>query len=607
MDDRLARLVPQPANVRPLPGSLALPAQPDVQPDGSGSAGQTVPAAAAVRHLLARLPWPDASGPQPGPRCAVRIDASLGPEAYQLVITEAAIDITAGDPAGAGYATQTIRQLLPDDAWRAAPLPGAPAWQLPCAEITDRPALAWRGAHIDVARHFATKRELLALIDALAAVKLNRLHLHLTDDQGWRIESRLHPELHEAGSHRPRSRISLNNEDPAVYDGIPHGGYYTLADLAEIAAFAAQRGMSLVPEIDLPGHSSALLAARPDLGSGPLPPGGYQVLPDWGIFPYLLAPVPEAMSLLRDVLGELIDATGARFVHIGGDECLLGRWRDDARIDQIRQDRGLATADDLHAAFLHDVADLLAADFGVRAVVWDEGFASSGGRAGMLRPDTVVMAWRGMQVALEAAQAGHDVVAAPVFPTYFDYYQERAETEPVAIGGPVRLGDVAAFAPVPSDWPQQVRDRLIGTQFQVWTEYIPDGRALEYMIFPRACALADVAWSGGPVPLSVSGEAVSGRAGAGAGEAGEAGEAGGARPGLLDRIAAHLARLDAAGLEYRPLAGPRPWQQGGSGPRRHRTGYQIEAVTAHLGQLAAGCVRGPGGRRVDREVSACLI
>jgi hexosaminidase len=501
---------------------------------------------------------------------SVSVDTDLGPEAYRLVITEDGVTIIAGDPAGAGYAAQTIRQLLPDEAWRSAPLPGAPAWELPCAEITDRPALAWRGAHIDVARHFATKRELLALIDALAAIKLNRLHLHLTDDQGWRVESRLHPRLHEVGSHRPRTRISLNNEDPAVYEDIPHGGYYTLADLAEIAAFAARRGMLLVPEIDLPGHTEALLAALPELGSGAPPPGGYQVSPDWGIFPYLLAPVPEAMSLLRDVFGELIGATGARFVHIGGDECLLGRWRDDPRVDEVRRSRGLATAEDLHGAFLRDVADLLSADFGARAVVWDEGFATSAGRSGMLRQDTVVMAWRGMAVAREAAEAGHDVVAAPVFPAYFDYYQERAPTEPVAIGGPVRLSDVAAFAPVPPDWPQQARDRMIGTQFQVWTEYIPDGRALEYMIFPRAFALAEVAWSGGPVNLAAAPAASAGR------------------PPLLDRIAAHLGRLDAAGLEYRPLAGPRPWQQGGAGPRRHRPGYLVEDVAAHLGQLASG-------------------
>jgi hexosaminidase len=568
MNQRLASLVPQPLSVRAGSGTLQLPAPPEVTAGGTGPGAANKEAAAVVRHLLAALPWRAPATPPraTGPACTVTIDEHLGSEAYRLVIGSGDITITAGDRAGAGYAAQTIRQLLPDDAWRSAPLLGAPCWELPQVEIDDKPALAWRGAHIDVARHFATKRELLALIDSLSAIKLNRLHLHLTDDQGWRIESRLHPALHEVGSHRPRSRISLNSEAPAVYEEIPHGGYYTLDDLAELAAFAGQRGMALVPEIDLPGHSTALLAALPQLGSGQPPPGGHQVSPDWGIFNNLLAPLPESMSMLRDVIGEVLSATEASFFHIGGDECVLDRWRDDPRIEAVRRERGLASAEDLHAAFLRDVADMLAAEFAVRAVVWDEGFASSGGRPGMLRPDTVVMAWRGMQIALQAAQAGHDVVAAPVFPTYFDYYQERAETEPVAIGGPVRLTDVASFAPVPPDWPQSARDHLIGAQFQVWTEYIPDGRALEYMIFPRACALAEVAWAGAPAP---------------------SGTANGERAPLADRIAAHLRRLDAAGLEYRPLAGPRPWQQGGSGPRRHRLGYQVEDVAVHLGQLAA--------------------
>ncbi|HTA07990.1 MAG TPA: beta-N-acetylhexosaminidase [Streptosporangiaceae bacterium] len=563
MDDVLGSLIPQPVSVRRRTGSLILTNLPDVHPVGQGHQATTQQATATVRHLLAAVPWPDNAAA--GPACSVGIDSELGPEAYHLEIQPAGIVIRAGDAAGAAYAAQTIRQLLPDEAWRAAPLTGVSDWQLPCAEIEDRPALSWRGAHIDVARHFVTKRELLAVIDGLAALKLNRLHLHLTDDQGWRIESRLHPRLHEVGSHRARTRISLNNEEPKVYEDIPHGGYYTLNDLGEIAAYAGQRGMALVPEIDLPGHCTALLAALPELGSGPAPDGGYQVSPDWGIFPYLLAPLPESMRVLHDVFGELLSATGSRFVHIGGDECLLDRWRDDQRIEAVRRDRGLATADDLHASFLRDVADMLAADFAARSVVWDEGFSSSGGRGGMLRPDTVVMAWRGMQIARQAALAGHEVVAAPVLPTYFDYYQERAETEPVAIGGPVRLADVAAFAPVPADWPPSAREHLIGAQFQVWTEYIRDGRSLEYMIFPRACALADVAWSGGLVPL--------------------AGEPG--RPPLTDRIAAHLRRLDAAGLEYRPLDGPRPWQQGGAGPRRHRPGYLVQDVAVHLDQLAA--------------------
>ncbi|HUB40577.1 MAG TPA: family 20 glycosylhydrolase [Streptosporangiaceae bacterium] len=569
MDHRLASLIPQPVSITPGSGTLELAHPPAVRPGGAGPQAPTTAASTAVRHLLGSLPWPDHAdlADPPGPPCTVIIDDHLGPEAYRLVIAPDGITITAGDPAGACYAAQTIRQLLPEAAWRSAPLPAKAPWELPCAEIDDRPALAWRGAHIDVARHFAIKRELLALIDALAAMKLNRLHLHLTDDQGWRIESRLHPALHEVGSHRPRTRISLNSEKPPAYQEIPHGGYYTLDDLAEIAAFARQRGMDLVPEIDLPGHSTALLAALPQFGAGEPPPGGYQVSPNWGILTNLLAPLPETMSLLRDVFGELVGATGARFVHIGGDECVLDRWRADARIEAARRDRGLASAEDLHASFLRDVADMLAADFAARAVVWDEGFASAAARPGMLRPDTVVMAWRGMQIALQAAQAGHDVVAVPVFPTYFDYYQERAATEPVAIGGPVRLGDVAGFAPVPPEWPQQARDHLIGTQFQVWTEYIPDGRSLEYMIFPRACALAEVAWAGRPVAL-------------------EAGSS--TRTSLAYRVAAHLRRLDAAGLEYRPLAGPRPWQQGGSGPRRHRPGYPVHDVAVHLDQLASG-------------------
>jgi hexosaminidase len=568
MDDSLSCLVPQPVSVEALPGELRLDACPDVRPAG----GADQAAARAVTHLLGGLPWPQPLA-QDSVRCTVEIDDGLGAEAYRLVITTDGVMITAGGQAGAVYAAQTFRQLLPDDAWRAAPLPRTGPWTVPCAQIGDRPALRWRGAHIDVARHFVPKRELLALIEALAAVKLNTLHLHLTDDQGWRIESRLHPALHEIGSHRPRSQVSLNSEHPKVYDDVPHGGYYTLADLAEIAAYASSRGMTVVPEIDLPGHSTALLAALPELGAGPPPDGGYRVSPDWGIFRNLVAPLPATMNVLRDVFGELITATGARYVHVGGDECVLDSWRADARILASQRDRGLATAEDLHAAFLRDVADMLAEHFGARAVVWDEGFAGRGGA--MLRPDTVVMAWRGIEVARAAAEAGHDVVVVPVLPTYFDYAQDSSDSEPVAIGGPVRLSDVAGFEPVPAGWLQPTRERVLGTQFQVWTEYIPDGRALEYMMFPRACALADVAWSGSP-------SALTGGDGAGAAR----------RPALADRISAHVRRLDAAGLEYRPLAGPRPWQQGGSGPRRHRPGYPIGDVGVHLAELAAA-----GGHR----------
>jgi hexosaminidase len=561
MNDRLTGLVPRPASVRPLPGTLALTALPVTI-----ASNRDADLARTLRRALAAVPWPETpTSPDQKVAVTVAADSDLQPEAYRLTITESSIRVDAGGVPGAFYAAQTLRQLLPADAWRAA-IPatatGAPAaadWRLPCALVTDTPALSWRGAHLDVARHFFPKREILALIDAFAALKLNRLHLHLTDDQGWRIESRRYPALHEAGSHRPRTRLSLGREDP-VYDDTPHGGYYTLADLAEISAYAALRMITVVPEIEVPGHASALLAAYPELGAGAPPPGGYQVLADWGIFPYLMSPLPATRQFLRDVFGELLAAVPAPYVHIGGDECVLDAWRDDPAVDAYRRERGLAGAGELHAAFLREVADLLADDFGVRAVVWDEGFASADGTPEALRPDTIVMAWRGMDIARRAAAAGHDVIAAPVLPTYFDYYQSDDPAEPGGIGGPVTLADVAAFAPVPRDWPDAARGRLIGTQFQVWTEYIRTGRELEYMIFPRACTLADVAWSGAPVPPA---------------------EAAG-------RLAAHLARLDAAGLEYRPLDGPRSGQQGGTGARRHRLGAPIAKVAAHLDELAAG-------------------
>ena len=605
MSDRLAGLVPCPKSVRPLHGSLLLTAKVVVAAGhGSGTGAESAQAAAAVSRLLSSIPWPSHpshetsagtidSNSRPGtPGLTVYIAADLAPEAYRLTISQAGITIVAGGAAGAFYAAQTLRQLLPDEAWRAAPItpapsapaPSAPApnaatalnpvgWLLPCAEIEDAPALAWRGAHLDLARHFFPKRELITLIDAFAALKLNRLHLHLTDDQGWRIESRRYPALHEIGSHRPRTRTSLSREQPPSYDETPHGGYYTLADLAEISAYAAERMIEIVPEIEVPGHASALLAALPELGAGSPPPGGYQVSPDWGIFPPLLSPLPPTMEFLREIFGELLSAVPARQVHIGGDECVLDAWRDDPVVDAYRRQRGLAGPAELHAVFLREVADMLATDFGVRAVVWDEGFASTGGQRGMLRADTIVMAWRGMRIARRAAEAGHDVIAAPVLPTYFDYYQSDDDNEPAGIGGPVRVQDVAAFSPVPADWPAPARQRLLGAQFQVWTEYIRTSRELEYMIFPRACALADVAWAGqavaAPAPVGVA--------------AGNEGMP----PALAGRLAAHLRRLDAAGLEYRPLDGPRPWQRGGTGPRRHRAGARVRTVTARLDELAA--------------------
>jgi hexosaminidase len=570
MNDRLAGLVPCPRSVRAQEGTLALAQRPQVIA-GTDRPGDQA-AQQAVTRVLASIPWPEPAPDSADSRqVTVKTSDDLGDEAYHLTIGPDDISIEAGGAPGAFYAAQTLRQLLPDEAGRKAATRET-TWQLPCAEIEDAPALSWRGGHIDVARHFFPKHQLLRLIDAYAALKLNRLHLHLTDDQGWRIESHRHPRLHEVGSHRDRTLLSHSKAPNRVYDETPHGGYYTLADLAEISAYAAERMITVVPEIEVPGHASALLAALPELGAGSPPEGGYEVEPNWGIFRNLMSPLPATMDFLRDVFGELLSAIDTPYVHIGGDECVLDSWRDDPEIDAYRRQRGLASPAELHAAFLRDVADMLADEFGVRAVVWDEGFASAGDQPGLLRQDTIVMAWRGMEIARRAAEAGHDVVAAPVLPTYFDYYQSDLETEPGGIGGPVGVMDVAAFSPVPGEWPASAREHLIGTQFQVWTEYIRNGRELEYMIFPRALVLATLAWTGQAAM---------------AGQPGRLPEGTELPAELAAGLAAHLGRLDAAGVEYRPLAGPRPWQEGGTGPRRRRSGHRVRDVTAHLDELAA--------------------
>lgn len=534
MSDRLATLLPSPARVRALPGRFGIGRDTTVIA-GPGARD----AAEAVRRVLTTLPWPQQQATAPG-ETRVSIEPARPPEGYRLRISPDWIDIAAADPAGAFYAAQVVRQLLPDEAWRTAPVPG-PAWDLPCAEIEDAPALRWRGGHLDVARHFFPKRTVLSFIDMLAAHKLNRLHLHLTDDQGWRVESHRHPALQQVASHRPQTLTGPLHARPAAYDGTPHGGYYTLDDLAEIAAYARQRMIKLVPEVEVPGHASALLAALPELA----PDSGrrYRVITEWGVFPQIVAPLPATLGVLEDIFGELLGAVPVDFVHIGGDECVLDHWRASPRVEEYRRALDLPDHEALYAYFLRRVEDMLADRFGVRAVVWDEGFAGSVKDHEQTRPreDTIVMAWRGDDIALRAALAGHEVIQTPVASTYFDISQADDDDEPLARPGPVTIEDVAALCPVPAGWPDQAARRVLGTQFQVWTEYIPDARALDYMTFPRACVLADVAWHGRPARWAE----------------------------LSPRLAAHLGRLSAAGIEYRPLAGPHPWQRAGTGARRH--------------------------------------
>ncbi|HEY9523067.1 MAG TPA: family 20 glycosylhydrolase, partial [Thermopolyspora sp.] len=331
-------------------------------------------------------------------------DPGLGAEAYELDIAPGEVRIRAADAAGAFYAAQTLRQLLPIDAYRAA-VPAGVRWLVPCGRVADAPRFAWRGAMLDVSRHFLPKRDLLRMIDLLAVHKLNRLHLHLADDQGWRVESRAFPLLHELASHRPRTIMSHYGEEP-FFDDTPHGGFYTLGDLTEISAYARDRAITIMPEIDVPGHASAILAAYP--GFGARSAETHSVLDRWGISTAILAPLPATAEFLGTVFDEILDALGdgVPYFHIGGDECVLDDWAASPRIASYQRSLGLRTPAELHAWFLRTLADRLSQRpaGGVRAVVWDEAFVSGSG--GALRADTIVMPWRGMGVARRAAAAG---------------------------------------------------------------------------------------------------------------------------------------------------------------------------------------------------------
>jgi hexosaminidase len=452
---------------------------------------------------------------------------------YTLEIGQDRVNIRASGLQGVVHALTTLRQLLPSQVWRRGGPPTG-GWSVPCGVVVDRPAYGWRGAMLDVARHFFTKRTVLRYIDLLAAHRFNRLHLHLADDQGWRVESRRHPELHRTASWRPSTRLGPDG----VPDGTPHGGYYTLDDLAEISAYARSCGITIVPEIDVPGHTSALRAAYPELGQARRQ---HKVLDTVWAGGSSISPTRPVVSFLQDVLEEILDVVDTPYMHLGGDECDMSWWASDPAIAAEMAEYGYTDVKQMQGHFLRSLGEFLAGR-GVRMVVWDEGFVTGGVLA-----DSIVMAWRGHQVAARAA-ASHDVVRAPLFPTYFNFDQSDLPGERRSEGGPITLRDVATFPLAPDEWPADRRARVLGGQFQIWTEWVPTERHLDYLAFPRACALAEVLWAGEITDL----------------------------PGFEDRLIRHLERLDALGVEYRPLDGPHPWQTGGTGVWRRAQQGQIE-------------------------------
>ncbi|MCX4685778.1 beta-N-acetylhexosaminidase [Kitasatospora purpeofusca] len=477
--------------------------------------------------LTAATGLPLAPG-RPGEGVELLLDAALAGEAYRLLVRPGHAVITAGGPAGALWGAQTLRRLLGPDAYRRAPLRPS-GWVLPGVDLADEPRFGWRGALLDVARHFLPKSDVLRFVDQLSAHKLNVLHLHLTDDQGWRVEIKRYPGLTERASWRERSMVGYRSAERR--DDRPHGGFYTQDDLREIVAYAAERAVTVVPEIDLPGHTQAAVAAYPELGNTDVvDTGAVGVWTDWGVTENVLNPSEATLRFFEGVLEEVLEIFPSEFVHLGGDECPKEQWKASAAAQARIRELGLSNEDELQSHIIRHF-DRWLAERGRRLIGWDE--ILEGG----LAPGAAVSSWRGYSGGIAAAQAGHDVVMCPEQHVYLDHRQAAGEREPIPVGFVRTLEDVYRFEPVPAQLDEEAARRVIGTQANLWSEFMDSARDIDYRAFPRLAAFAEVAWSALPADPAARDYA-----------------------GFEQRLAGHLEVLDALGVEYRPAGGPHPWQ-----------------------------------------------
>lgn len=413
-------------------------------------------------------------------------EAEFGAEGYRLTVEPQRVIVRAATPAGLFYGGVTLRQLLPVEVFgrqRSATLAAGGAF-LPCLDIRDAPRFPWRGLLLDVARHYQPPAFIERFIDLMALHKLNTLQLHLTDDQGWRLEIRKYPRLTRIGSVRAESPRRGDREHG---DGTPYGPYfYTRVQIRALVAYAARRHVTLVPEIEMPGHFLAALTAYPEFSCTG---GPFRVRTRWGVEPDILCVGNDAaVRLATDILGEVCDLFPGRFIHIGGDEAPRDRWKTCPKCQARMRAEGLTREAQLQT-WLNRRLEQFLAGRGRRLIGWDE--ILEGG----LTPGAAVMSWRGTEGGLAAARAGHDVVMSPTTHCYFDYAQARGPAEPEAIGGFVPLSTVYAFEPMPAGLEPDRRPHLLGAQGNVWTEYLATPAEVEYFTYPRAVALAEVVWS----------------------------------------------------------------------------------------------------------------
>lgn len=404
-------------------------------------------------------------------------------ERYSCEVTPAGIVIEAETPAGLARGIQTFRQLLPEASFSSRV--EQCSWSIPCLSITDEPRFRWRGLHLDVARHFFTVSEVCRFIDLLALHRYNVIHLHLTDDQGWRVEIAKYPRLTEVGAWRSQTLIGHDVTRPRRYDGRPYGGFYTRDDILAIVAFASRRKVTVVPEIEMPGHAQAAIAAYPEFGNGA---GVLAPRCHWGISPHTFNVEEASIRFLCNVLSEVVEMFPSRFIHIGGDEAVKNEWAESAAAQARMAELGLHSEEELQSWFIGRIGAHIQ-QLGRRIVGWDEILL------GGIPVGATIMSWQGENGGIKAVEAGHDVVMTPMERVYFNFYQsEPVDGQPLAIGGLLTLEQVYTYEPVPLTLDPALWHHVLGAQGELWSEYIDNRDLLDFMTYPRACALAEVLW-----------------------------------------------------------------------------------------------------------------
>jgi len=420
----------------------------------------------------------------------LELDPSIeNDEGYALSVSFERIIISGKTAQGIFYGIQSLRQLMPiniesnENEFQEL--------TIPAVEIKDSPRFAYRGMHLDVGRHFFSVSDVKKYIDLIAMHKMNTFHWHLTEDQGWRIEIKKYPRLTEIGAYRKGTAIGLagTRNAPYTYDTIPYGGFYTQEEIKEVVAYAGKQHITIIPEIELPGHSSAALAAYPEFGNTK---GPYEVAKRWGIFKEIYAPTEETFAFLEDILSEVMELFPSKFIHIGGDEALKDEWEESAYAQEVIQREGLKDEHELQSYFIARIEKFLNSN-GRDIIGWDE--ILEGG----LAPNATVMSWRGIDGGIAAAKQGHSVIMTPGTHCYFDYYQEAEDKrieEPIT--GSVRFTTVEKvynYEPIPEGLTDEEAKYILGAQGNVWTEYMPTYDIVEYKVLPRMTALSEVVWS----------------------------------------------------------------------------------------------------------------